>query len=147
MGERKIGDRVFKAGDVLATDAIKLQIRLMKLIGPALENLPSIFAGKAQGASAEAQAKADQSAIAAIAGIFEKADPDAVVELVQDICALAMVSSDSGRSYNPIEFDHEFSGANMRHMIPAVLFILQETLGDFFTGALASGSRAMTGKA
>lgn len=147
MAEKKIGDRVFKAGDVLATDAIRLQIRLMKLVGPALERLPAVFAGRAKGATAEAQAASDRAAIEAIAGIFEKADHDQVIELMQDICGLAMVSSDGGRSYNPIELDHEFSGANMKLMLPALAFILKETLGDFFSDALASGGLALKTKA
>lgn len=146
MAEKKIADRVFKAGDVLATDAIKLQIRLMKLIGPALDKLPAVFAGRAKDAAPEARAAADNAAIMAIAGIFDKADPDAVIDLIKDIFALAMVSADGGKSYNPIDVDHEFSGSMMKHMFPALIFVLQETLGDFFSGALASGSLGMTGR-
>jgi hypothetical protein len=82
----------------------------------------------------------------AIAGIFDKADPDVVIDLIKDIFALAMVSADGGKSYNPIDVDYEFSGSMMKHMFPALIFVLQETLGDFFSGALASGSLGMTGR-
>lgn len=146
MAEKVIGDRTFKVGMVLATDAIKLQIRLVKLIGPALETLPAVFAGRAEGASQADQEKANGAAIRAIAGIFDKADPDAVVDLMKDIAKLAMVSSNKGQSYEEISFDHEFSGAGAKNLLPAVLFILQETLGDFFSGALASGGLAKTAR-
>lgn len=152
MSEKKIGTRYFRAGDVLATDAIKLQIRLMKFIGPALDKLPAVFAARAASdpktgtpseVSPEVREKADEAAIQAIAGIFEKADPDAVVELIEDILRLAKISYDGKGAWDEIVLDQEFSGANAKDMFPAVLFILQETLGDFFPGALASGSHAM----
>lgn len=146
MAEKVLGDRTFKAGAVLATDAIKLQIRLVKLIGPALETLPDVFAGRAAGASPEDQEKANAAAIRAIAGIFDKADPDAVVDLMKDIFALAMVSPNKGQSYEEIVFDHEFAGAGAKNLFPAMVFVLQEVLGDFFSGALASGSLAKVGR-
>jgi hypothetical protein len=142
MSEKVIGDRTFKAGMVLATDAIKLQIRLVKLIGPALETLPDVFAGRADGASPEDQEKANAAAIRAIAGIFDKADPDAVVGLMKDIFAHAMVSPNKGQSYEEVSFDHEFSGPGAKNLFPALVFILREVLGDFFPDALASGNLA-----
>jgi hypothetical protein len=146
MAEKVIGDRTFKAGHVLATDAIKLQIRLVKLIGPALETLPAVFAGRSEGASPDDQEKANAAAIRAIAGIFEKADPDAVVDLMKDICRNAMVSPDKGAHYEEIAFDSEFSGPGSKSLFPAIVFILQETLGDFFSGALASGGLGKTAR-
>lgn len=140
MAEKKVGNRFFKAGDVLATDAIKLQIRLMKLIGPALDKLPSVFAGRAVGASEEAQGASNAAAIQAITGIFERADPDAMVELLEDILALGKISYTGKGEWDDIILDQEFSGPQAKDLIPAVLFILQETLGDFFTGLRESGA-------
>jgi hypothetical protein len=147
MAEKVIGDRTFQAGTALATDAIRLQIRLMKLIGPALEKLPAVFAGRAAGASPAEMEKANQAAIGAIASMFEKADPDEVVSLAKEICKMGMVSGNKGQGYDEIAFDHEFSGPGAKNMFPALIFILQETLGDFFSGALASGSQALKGRA
>jgi hypothetical protein len=140
MADKKIGNRYFRAGDALATDAIRLQVRLMKFIGPALDKLPAIFAGRAEGATEEAKTASNTAAIKAIAGIFADADPDAVVKLVEDICGMAKISYDGKGAWDDIVVDQEFSGQNSRDLIPVVLFVLQETLGDFFSGALASGN-------
>ena len=142
MGEKKIGSRYFKAGDVLATDAIRLQIRLMKFIGPALDKLPAVFAGRSAGASGDAQDASNAAAIQAISEIFEKADPDAFVALLEDILALGKISYTGKGEWDDIVLDQEFSGANAKDLIPAVLFVLQEALGDFFSGLQASGSLA-----
>jgi hypothetical protein len=147
MAEKKIGSRYFRAGEALATDAIKLQIRLMKIIGPALDKLPAVFAGRAAGASAEAQDASNAAAIQAISGIFEKADPDAFVVLLEDILALGKISYTGKGEWDDIVLDQEFSGANAKDLIPVALFILQETLGDFFTGLQASGALAKTARA
>lgn len=143
MADKKIGDRYFRAGEALATDAIKLQIRLMKLIGPALEVIPALFAARGPGASEDDRKAADVSAIKALASIFASADPDGVAALIEDILAMGKISYDGKGAWDDIILDQEFSGHNMKDLIPAVLFILQETLGDFFSGALASGSQAV----
>lgn len=143
MSDKKIGDRFFRAGDALATDAIKLQIRLMKLIGPALEVIPAVFAARSPGASEDDRKAADVSAIKALASIFASADPDGVAALIEDILAMGKISYDGKGAWDDIILDQEFSGHQMRDLIPVVLFILQETLGDFFSGALASGSQAV----
>jgi hypothetical protein len=147
MSEKKIGTRFFKAGDVLATDAIKLQIRLMKIVGPALETLPAVFAGRAAGATAEEQRASDTAAIKAISSIFDKADPDAMIALIEEVLGLGMISMDGKGHYDAIVLDQEFSGSNAKDLIPVIIFILQETLGDFFTGVLASGSQKTMARA
>lgn len=143
MADKKINNRWFRAGDALATDAIKLQVRLMKFIGPALGSLPAVFAARAPGATDEQKNGANGEAIKAIAAIFAQADPDAVVDLITDICAMAKISYDGKGAWDDIVFDQEFSGQNSKDVIPVLVFILQETLGDFFSGALASGNQAI----
>ena len=141
MAEKVIGDRTFKVGHLLATDAIVLQSRLIRIIGPALDRLPVIFAGKAENATDADRKASDMAAIQAISDIFGKADPREVADLVKDICELAMISHDKGKNYDQIDFDGDFSGSNFKDTIPVATFVLKETLGDFFSGALASGRR------
>ena len=147
MSEKKINGRFFKAGEALATDSIRIQIRLMKLVGPALEKIPVLFAARAAGASEAQKVEANNAAIGAISTIFADASPDAVVALIEDVLKLGMISYDGKGAWDEIDLDQEFSGANQKDLIPALVFILQETLGDFFSGALASGNQAMKARA
>lgn len=147
MSEKKIGTRYFKAGDALATDSIRIQIKLMKLIGPALDKIPLIFSARAPGSTEAQKNEANNAAIGAIAGIFGEANPDAVVALIEDVLNLGMISLDGKGAWDEIILDQEFSGSNQKDLIPALVFILQETLGDFFSGALASGNQAMKARA
>ena len=80
MAEKKIGGRTFRVSAVLATEAIKLQVRLMKVIGGAVDRLPVILAGmgKKGETNPEAKAASDAAAVAALADIFNKANPDEV---------------------------------------------------------------------
>lgn len=139
MAEKKIGTRYFKAGDALATDAIRLQVRLIKLLGPAAKDLTAIFASLSDAATQEQITAADAAGVKALVEIFADVHPDAVVELIEDILKLGMISYDGKGQFDPIEFDQEFSGANGRELFPVLFFILMETLGDFFSGVLAIG--------
>lgn len=140
MAEKKIGSRTFKTEDLLATEAIKLQARIMRFVGPAVEKLPVIFAGRGTKASDDQRVASDAAAVKAISDIFANAEPDAVAQLVADVCEMAHVSYD-GRNYDRIVFDQEFSGGNLKDVIPVVTFVLREALGDFFSAALANGNR------
>lgn len=133
MAEKKIGNKVFKTEPLLATEAIKLQARLLKVVGPALDKLPAIFGGRRAGDEVTSNA----AAIAAFTDIFARADPDEIMELVKDVCEVAMVKRPSG-AYDPVSFDGDFTG-NLGEIVPVAVFVLQEQFGDFFGAALASG--------
>ena len=140
MAEKKIGGRTFRVGTVLATDAIKLQVRLMKVIGGAVDRLPVILAGmgKKGAENPEAKAASDAAAVAALADIFNKANPDEVARLFSDIVAIAQMNGPSG-SWEAVDIDTCFAGPHMKDLFPVTAFVLKEVLGDFFGGALASG--------
>ena len=139
MAEKKIGNKVFKTEPLLATEAIKLQARLLKVLGPALDKLPAILGGRAKGDEATSNA----AAIAAFTDIFARADPDEIMALVRDVCEVAMVKRPSG-AYDPVSFDGDFTG-NLGEIVPVAIFVLQEQFGDFFGAALASGRAAPKG--
>lgn len=143
MAERKIGSRWFKAGDALATDSIRLQVRLVKLIGPAADDLRVIFASLSEAATPEQIAAADAAGIKALVQMFADIDPEDVISLIEDILKLGMISYTGKGDFDPIEFDQEFSGANGKDLFPVLFFILMETIGDFFSGLLANGRQAI----
>lgn len=139
MAEKKIGKRTFRAEPLLARDAIVLQARLIKFMGGAAERLPQIIAGFQKGASDGAKDSARVAAIAAITDCFAKVEPEAVADLMSDIVSGVQVKRPSG-TYDPCDLDGDFSGTDMKDLMPVILFALSETYGDFFAVALASGS-------
>lgn len=144
MAERKIGNLTVKVDRPLATEALRLQARLMRAAGGFAEKLPGILSSRKEGATDEDKAKADADALAAISGIFEKLSPDEYAGLLGDIVGMAKVQRPSGQ-YDQMDLDGDFS-ENLGAIIPVAMFVLKEVFGDFFSGALASGSRAMMAK-
>lgn len=140
MAEKKIANMVVKVDRPLATEALKLQARLMRAAGGLAEKLPAILASRKEGVSEEERAKADADALTAITGIFDRLSPDEFANLVGDVVAMAKVQRPSGM-YDPMDLDGDFS-TNLGAIIPVVVFVLKEVFGDFFSAAQASGSRA-----
>lgn len=147
MADQQINGRFFRVGDVLATEAIILQARIMRFIGPAVEKLPAIFAGRGEKATEAQKAASDAAAIAAITEVFSKCDPKDVAALISDICEMAMVAEDRKGGHEQVIFDQHFQGREKADIIPLVIFVLRETLGDFFSGAVGIGNRAKAGQA
>ncbi len=145
MAERKIGGSVYKTAPMLATQAIILQARLARIIGPAVSKLPAILASRSESATAEQKAHADAEAISAITEIFARCHPEEIAGLVKDVAEIAMVQRAAG-TYEPVDFDLDFTG-RLGDVIPVVTFVLAEQFGDFFSGALASGRQAVRARA
>lgn len=143
MAEKKINGKVYKTEPLLASEALRLQMRLMQAIGPAIEHLQNIFGGLGKDASAEAKDKSDAAAIAAVSSVLNRLDPDAAVNLIQNIVEIAQVQAPS-KEWRQVDMDGDFTG-NLGEMIPVATFVLKEQFGDFFGAALASGRPALKG--
>lgn len=141
MAEKKINGMEIRVDRPLATEALKMQARLTRAAGGLAEKLPGILASRREDATAEEKAKADADAVAAIAGVFDRLSPDEYANLVSDILAMASIKRPSG-VYDPMDLDGDFSD-NLGSIIPVAVFVLKTVFGDFFTGALASGARAI----
>ena len=144
MSEKKIRDRQFRVSPILASEALRLQARILKMVGGAVEHLPAIFA-KDRAASPEAEAASNAAAIAAVTSIFEKADADEVVSLIRVVVETVQVKRPSG-DWNTVDLDGDLSGKNMADLFPVVVMALREHFGDFFSAALANGKRVTTVK-
>ncbi|MBG6211677.1 hypothetical protein IWQ49_006368 [Labrenzia sp. EL_126] len=141
MAEKKIANMTVKVERPLATEALKLQARLMKAAGGLAEKLPGILASRREDATEEVRSKADADALSAIAGIFERMTPEEYASLMTDIVSMAKVQRPSGQ-FDQMDLDGDFS-ANLGAIIPVSLFVLKEVFGDFFSGALATGRQSM----
>ena len=144
MAEKKISNLEVKVDRPLATEALKLQARLMRAAGGLAEKLPSILASRREGASEQERAKADADALTAITGIFERLSPDEYAGLVGDIIAMAKVKRASGQ-YDQLDLDGDLSD-KLGAIVPIATFVLREIFGDFFSGALVSGGPSLAGK-
>lgn len=138
MAEKTINGRDFRVDQLLATHSLLLQAKIMQVLGTAVDQLPAVFAGAGDQASPEQKEKSNIAAIKAFADIFQKSEPERIVSLVKEIIGVAYIKRPSG-NYDKIEFDNDFSGSDMKSMIPVAVFVLRETFGDFFSGFLANG--------
>ena len=133
MAEKKINGRTFRVAPLLATQAIVLQARLLKVAGPAIGHLGAAL-------DRSDTEKANSAALKALASIFEESEPVALAQLVKDVVESAQILRQSG-AYDQVDFDGDFTGYQ-KDIIPVVLFVLQEQFGDFFSASLALGNRA-----
>lgn len=139
MAERKIKGREFQVGKVLATEAVLLQARLMKVIGAGVERLPVILKGVGD-ASDEAKEASRAAAVAAFTDVFVNGDPVTMTRLIKDVVEMATVKRKSG-VYEQVDMDGDFTD-DKGALFPVAVFVLQEVLGDFFTGLQANGRHA-----
>lgn len=145
MAERKIAGREFKVGTVLATEALRLQFRLMAVIGSGTsdgdgtERLTIILGGLGEEADPEEKLKSNAGALAAMSKVFVHADPDEMTQLVADVVSYAAIKRPSG-SYEKADLDGDFT-EEKGALIPLCVFVLQEVLSDFFTELRDSGKQ------
>lgn len=138
MADKKINGRQFKVDQVLATDALRLQMRLLKVIGAGIDRLPTILGGVGNSATEEQKAASNAAAVGAFTDIFVSGNADEMTTLIKDVVEMSMIKRPSG-VYENVELDADFT-QHKSDVIPLVIFVLKEVLGDFFSGALASGN-------
>jgi hypothetical protein len=143
VAEKKINGDVYKTEPLLASDAIRLQMRLVKAVGPALGQLTAMFSGAGADASAEAKEKSNVAAVQALANVVSALEPDEAVDLVKSIVEIAYVQAPS-KEWRQVDLDGDFHG-KLGEIIPVASFVLKEQFGDFFGAALASGRPALKG--
>lgn len=139
MAEKKIGDRTFKCDAMLAFEALKLQARLMKVIGGALDKLPAIIAGTRNRGDPVAEAASDAAAVGAFGDIFMKSDSTDIATLVKNIVEVAEIKGSSGQ-YRKVDLDGDFTD-HLADLVPVVVFVLQVQFKDFFSAVLVIGNQ------
>jgi len=145
MAEKKIGGRTFRTMPILATDAIRLQVRMVKLVGRGATQLPGIIAGARPGASDHDRAEANGRAISAFVDIVAASEPDALADMMRDVVALSQIRRESG-DYHTADIDGDFVG-RPSDLFAVVFWVLQEQLGPFFAALLANSGQGLKGAA
>lgn len=138
MAEKKFSGRTFKTEPMLASRALVLQARIIKLIGPGVVNFKEIMASFGSEANEEKKAEGTAFAIKALTDIFSAAEPEAMVGLLKDILQEGMILRPSG-SYDPVDLDGDFIN-HQGDIFPVVAFILLEQFSSFFTGLRGIGN-------
>ncbi|WP_370194370.1 MULTISPECIES: phage tail assembly chaperone [Aurantimonas] len=140
MAERKINSTLYSVGSILATRAINLQMRLGKVVGPAIDELPTILGGASENAPDAKKQAATAALVRAFAAVFEKNDAEEVTNLMVEICEIAEVRE--GSRYRRVIFDQDFTTENLVEAYQLCGFVLMETFGGFFRERMAAGLQA-----
>lgn len=138
MAEKKINGRTFKVEPMLATDALVLQARLFKALGPAMSHFGEVMKGHGEGKSEEEKSKSNAAAIGALASIFSQGQPEDIARLIKDIVEVSQIKGDSG-DYRQTDLDGDLTG-KQKDLFPIILFVLREQFADFFSGLPGLGS-------
>ncbi|RIY00215.1 hypothetical protein D3218_13095 [Aureimonas flava] len=147
MAEKKIGGRTFQVKQPLATDALKLQFRVMGILAKSSTDLAKVLGAvqAAQSADGDARAAANANAVTAVLGILGSLSPDEGTAFISDLVSMAEVKGDNGR-FEQADLDVEFS-SDPSGLYQLVGFVLREVLGPFISGLVGSMGDAKTAKA
>ena len=138
MAEKKFGKRTFQQGHMLATEAMVMQARLLKIAGPAIGRLGEIFAGFGPDKTEEEKNRSNVAAIMAFSNIFANSDPEELAGLIKDLIEVTQIKRENG-DYTKTDFDGDFTGQTA-DIVPVVVWVIREQFGDFFSGVLAIGN-------
>lgn len=134
--EKKINGETFRYTPILATESLKLRIKILQILGGAIDRLPAILKGANPRATEEEKEAANAAGVAAFADIFAKADPDRTTALIKEIVEIAEIKRPSG--YDQVQMDLDFT-ENPDALIPVVVFVLKEIFGNFSAGVQGAG--------
>jgi len=140
MAEKKIGDRTFKVEPMLAMDALVLQARLFKALGPAMGSFSEVMKGHGEGKTEAEKNASNAAALVALANIFAHGEPTQIAELIRDVVQIAQIKRPSGE-YSPVDLDGDLTG-RQKELFPIILFVLREQFADFFSGLPGLGKLA-----
>ena len=139
MAEMKIKGSTYKVEPLVATEAIRLQVRVLKVLGGALDRLPEILDSRGKDETAFQKA-----AIAAFSDIFMKSNPDEITDLLKNIVEVAMILRPS-KTYEQVDLDQDFTG-KLDEAFELAVFVLREQFSAFFTDSLVSGGLSRLAK-
>jgi len=142
MAEITINNTQYRVTPLRATEALLLKAKVLKQAGAALGHLDAIMiaANGAQSATPAAIAERNAAAAKAFGNIFSSCDPKQLVELLKEICSVAMIMRPSG-TWSKLDFDGDMSD-RQNEIIPLVMFVLEEQFAGFFDGLPAVGNRS-----
>ncbi len=128
MAETTINGRTYRVEPILATQAVLLQMRFLKIAGDGIARLPEILQGVGA-QSGEAEKASNAALIAALGDIFKNSTPQEMTDLIKDVVKIAHIKRPSG-NYEPVVFDGDFT-QSPGDLIPVAAFVIREVFGAF----------------
>ncbi|WP_198665047.1 phage tail assembly chaperone [Tropicimonas sp. IMCC34011] len=142
MAEKRINNTTYRVGRVTAPEALRMKVRIGKMLGPGLEDMVlAVAAGVSD--DMDVKAKANAAVMSAVGMAFERCDPDAVVQLAGEIVAKSEWKAPSG-DWTTTDFEGDMT-ERPADLYPLIGFVLKEALGAFFPAGAAG--RLMGAKA
>lgn len=139
MAETTLSDgSQVRVGTVLATQALTLQTRLLKIVGNGADKLPTIMQGYGKDATPESKLASDAAAIGALGEIVAGADPVAVTTLMVEIIGYCQIKPQGQSGWQNANLDAHFTDRKA-DIYPTVIFTLKEIFGDFFSALPVNG--------
>lgn len=139
MAEKRLSDgSLYRVDKVLATKALVLKARLLKILGGAVDRLPAIMEGRGENAKGEEKTASDAAAIAALGDIIVRIDPVDVVNIMAEIISYGQIQPQGESGWQRADIDGHFTD-RQGDLYPVVIFTLREIFGGFFTGFPATG--------
>jgi len=132
--------RTFKQEPMLATQAIVLQARLLRMAGPAVSRIGEIMQGFGQDKTEEQKQRSNIAAISAFSEIFSQTEPEELASMIKELCEVALIKRGNGE-YGQVDFDGDMTG-NGGDIMPLVIWVIREQFADFFSGLLGLTARA-----
>lgn len=134
-GQIEINGRQYEVKQLLATQTVMLQARLLKIVGPGMEELKMLLSGNVD------EMMQAQVALAGMGKIFSDCDPRAVTGFIKDVIESCKVRRESGQMGDVI-MDADFSGKT-NDLFKLLFFALKDMFGEFFIELQAAGSDAL----
>jgi Phage tail assembly chaperone protein, TAC len=141
MAEKRINGREYRVEPMLATRALILQAKLVRVAGPLVSRLGDILQGHGTDSTEEQKARSNMAAVAAFSAIFAEIDPIDFAEIIKEIVETAQIKRPTG--YGKVDMDGDLTG-HSADIIPLCVFVLREQYGDFFTGLAEVGVPGLT---
>lgn len=132
MSDKKFSNRAFRVEPLLASKAMVLRAKVMRLAEPALMRLGEIMRGHGKDKTEEEKSGATAALMSSFMEIFSRSDPEEVAGLIKEVCEIAIIKRGDGQYY-PVDFDGDFT-QHQGDILPVAVWVLREQFADFFSG-------------
>ena len=135
-GQIEINGRQYEVKQLLATQTVMLQARLLKIVGPGMEELKVLLSGNID------EMMQAQVALAGMGKIFADCDPRAVTGFIKDVVESCRVKRRDSGQMGDVIMDADFSGKT-NDLFKLLFFALKDMFGEFFTELQVAGRDAL----
>lgn len=138
MPDKKIGEKYFRAAKMKVREAVRLQMRLARLLGPSFAEFADII--KMEAGSQIDEDVRDRRVMEVIGSFFASTDTEEAESILFNLCELAQVRVNDTNSYENVIPDMHLGDA--LNVYQLAMFVVGEQFGSF----MAAVSRPTVGE-